>query len=282
MHRGYIKIHRKIQDSFIYKDSKALHLWIHLILEANHKDNEFMFNNKKQVCKRGQLLTGLNSLACETKINRSKVNRLLKMFKNETLIETQKTNRFTIITVLKYGQYQIVNGKSETQNETPVKLQRNSSETPVKPNNNDNTLKNVNNVNTTSGKPDKPKSKIEQDFDTFWSVYPKKKSRHDATRAWKKAKPDITAVLSALSWQKASMDWVKDGGQYIPYPATYINRGGYLDENPSQYAKRNKEVKKDIYIEPKLKDEDFATPEQMAEIKSRLTGIKEVPKKEMR
>ena len=140
----------------------------------------------------------------------------------------------------------------------------------------------VNITTTTSGKPDKPKSKIEQDFDTFWSVYPKKKSRHDATRAWKKAKPDITAVLSALSWQKASADWVKDNGQYIPHPATYINRGGYLDENPSQYAKRNKEVKKDIYIEPKLKDEDFATPEQMAEHRNRVKeGIKEVPKKEM-
>jgi len=219
MHRGYIKIHRKIQDSFIYKDSFALHLWIHLILEANHKDREFIFNNKKQVCKRGQLLTGLNSLACETKINRSKVNRLLKMFKNETLIETQKTNRFTIITVLKYGQYQIVNGKSETQNETPVKLQRNSSETPVKPNNNDNTLKNVNNVNTTSLvlpkeaveladllytkiKENNPNALLKESFKAKWS--------NDLRLLNEQDKQPYTLIKQVLLWSQADDFWSKN------------------------------------------------------------------------
>ena len=283
MHRGYIKIHRKIQDSFIYKDSKALHLWIHLILEANHKDREFIFNNKKQICKRGQLIAGRQSLALETRISSSRVYRILKMLESEHLIEQQKTNKFTIITLLEYRKYQGDIGNVEHQTEQQLNNQRTTTEQPVNTNNNVNTLKNVNNVNTTTAKADKPKSKIEQDFDTFWSVYPKKKSRHDAFRAWQKAKPSIIIVLTALNWQKASVDWLKDNGQYIPYPATYINRGGYLDENPSQYYKRNKEVKKDTYIESKLKDEDFATPEQMAEHRNRVKeGIKEVPKKEMR
>ena len=283
MHRGYIKIHRKIQDSFIYKDSKALHLWIHLILEANHKDREFIFNNKKQICKRGQLIAGRQSLALETRISSSRVYRILKMLESEHLIEQQKTNKFTIITLLEYRKYQGDIGNVEHQTEQQLNNQRTTTEQPVNTNNNDNTLKNVNNVNTTTAKADKHKSKVEQDFDTFWSVYPKKQDKDYAFTCWKRKKPDLSVVLIALQWQKLSPAWLKDSGKYVTNASTYINRRTYLDENPSQYAKRNKEVKKDSWNEEEfLKVEDRATPEQMAEIKSRLTGIKEVPKKEMR
>lgn len=145
MNRGYIKLWRKLQDSFLYKDSQALHLFIHLLLECNHSKREFLFNGQKQICDRGQRIIGIDSLSAETGINRNKVYRLLKMFENETLIETQKTNRFTLISVKNYELYQ----GNETQNETPEKLQRNSSETPVKPINNDKNDNNNKNDNNT-------------------------------------------------------------------------------------------------------------------------------------
>lgn len=140
MYRGYIKLWRKLEDSFIYQDSEALKLWIHLLFEANHKDREFMFNGKKMICKRGQTIIGLNSLSRKTKVSRSKLYRLLKMLENETLIETQKTNRFTLITIVCYEKYQ----SDETLNETPAKLQRNSSETPAKTPKECNNYNNVN------------------------------------------------------------------------------------------------------------------------------------------
>ena len=31
---GYVSIHRQFMDSRLYKDSQAVHLWLHLILKA--------------------------------------------------------------------------------------------------------------------------------------------------------------------------------------------------------------------------------------------------------
>jgi hypothetical protein len=97
-------------------------------MKANYKDTEFMFNYKKIILRRGQLITGLNELSSSTGVTKSKCYRILKCLENENLIEIQKTNRYSMISIVCYDKYQ----SNETLNETPVKLQRNSGETLVK------------------------------------------------------------------------------------------------------------------------------------------------------
>jgi hypothetical protein len=70
-------------------------------------------------------------------------------------------------------------------------------------------------------------------FDNFWTAYPRKIAKADAERAWAKIKPDLQAVLTALEWQCKSEDWTRDGGKYIPYPASYLNSKRYEDEKPA-------------------------------------------------
>lgn len=74
-------------------------------------------------------------------------------------------------------------------------------------------------------------------FEAFWALYPKKKSKGDAKTAWKKLKPSpevIRAIMDKLPRLIASRDWKRDGGQYIPYPATWLRREGWLDEVPEE------------------------------------------------
>lgn len=66
-------------------------------------------------------------------------------------------------------------------------------------------------------------------FEEFWSSYPRKVSKPDALRAWKNLKPDLDAVLLGLKRWKACEQWTKDGGKFIPYPATWLNRQGWND-----------------------------------------------------
>lgn len=40
----------------------------------------------------------------------------------------------------------------------------------------------------------------------------------------------MKAVLEAIAANKAGHDWQKDGGQYIPHPATWLNASGWEDE----------------------------------------------------
>ncbi len=76
-------------------------------------------------------------------------------------------------------------------------------------------------------------------FDWFWSAYPKKKSKGQAEKIWSKLNPDselVEKILSALDTAKRSNDWMKDGGQFIPYPSTWLNAKGWEDEIYQQTA----------------------------------------------
>jgi uncharacterized protein YdaU (DUF1376 family) len=70
-------------------------------------------------------------------------------------------------------------------------------------------------------------------FEEFWKAYPKKVGKDAAKKAFEKRKPDQTmvdAILNAIHFQKASDAWCRDGGQYIPNPATWLNQGRWQDE----------------------------------------------------
>lgn len=71
-------------------------------------------------------------------------------------------------------------------------------------------------------------------FDAFWSAYPRKVGKGAAMVSWKKFKPPIDAVLAALAWQVGTEQWQKNGGQYIPNPATYLNQRRWEDEATGQ------------------------------------------------
>lgn len=151
MNRGYIKLWRKIEDSFLMYDPDAIWLWIRLLLKANHKETEFMFNGKKIVLKRGQFITGRKSLVDKHRISESKVFRLLKLFENEHLIEQQKTNRYSIISIVSYNQY----NDNEHLSEQPVNNQRTTSEQPVNTSKELNNEKNDNISDTNKTRPKK-------------------------------------------------------------------------------------------------------------------------------
>ena len=73
-------------------------------------------------------------------------------------------------------------------------------------------------------------------FESFWNCYPRKVAKHAAIKAFKAAisKIDIESMLKALATQKQSQQWQKDGGRFIPHPATWLNRGQWADEVPNQ------------------------------------------------
>lgn len=69
-------------------------------------------------------------------------------------------------------------------------------------------------------------------FKEFWEAYPKKKSKGQAERAWKQIKPDqalLETMLGSIGVAKRSLDWQKEGGQYIPHPATWLRAKGWED-----------------------------------------------------
>lgn len=78
-------------------------------------------------------------------------------------------------------------------------------------------------------------------FDEFWRAYPRRKSRGQAERAWAKLRPSeqlVRRIISAVERAKTSADWRKDGGRFIPYPATWLNAKGWEDDLGEQPRER--------------------------------------------
>ena len=74
-------------------------------------------------------------------------------------------------------------------------------------------------------------------FEQFWSAYPRKKSKGQAEKAWKAhANGNIEPIMAGLQRAIASTEWAKDNGKFIPYPATWLNAKGWLDEAPTPAA----------------------------------------------
>jgi uncharacterized protein YdaU (DUF1376 family) len=70
-------------------------------------------------------------------------------------------------------------------------------------------------------------------FPKFWKLYPNKKGKAAAEKAWKKLKvtEDLLALITqGLAKQCVSPGWTKDNGQFIPHPATWLNGKRWEDE----------------------------------------------------
>ena len=70
------------------------------------------------------------------------------------------------------------------------------------------------------------------DFDSFWAEYPRKAGgKKRAHAAWVKAsgRPHITAIIAVVRAHADSDQWQRDGGQYVPYPATWLNQQRWED-----------------------------------------------------
>lgn len=70
-------------------------------------------------------------------------------------------------------------------------------------------------------------------FETFWAVYPRKIGKDAAWKEWLKRSPshDLSeCMIAAVERHKASPQWRKEGGQFIPHPRTWLHQGRWQDE----------------------------------------------------
>jgi hypothetical protein len=134
---GWIKIHRKLITWEWYNDSKMVHLFLHLLLSANHSDG----NWQGVSVKRGQLITGRIKLSAVTGISEQSIRTCLSKLESTKELTIKTTNKNSIITLLNYDSYQI---KESANQQLTSKLTNNQPTTnqQLTTNKNDNNKKN--------------------------------------------------------------------------------------------------------------------------------------------
>ncbi|MEM6162067.1 DNA replication protein [Erwinia sp. P6884] len=105
--KGYALLHRKIKELPFYRtDSQAVHLWVHIILSANHAPASVPTEFGEILVKRGEFITGRNTLASETGITGDRIKYLLNKFEKLSMISRISNKKFTRVSVTKYDDYQ--------------------------------------------------------------------------------------------------------------------------------------------------------------------------------
>ncbi len=230
---GWIKLHRKIWDNPIVKNHNYFIVWIYLLCHANHKETFFIWNKKKIIISRGQLLTGRKAISLATGIKEGTVENVLNYLENEQQIEQQKTSRYRTITIIKGDEYQINEQQNEQQNDNRMTTESQKNDTYK------NVLKNVKNKKNIMCIKNENKNSIPVGFDMFWSAYPKHINKKKAIAAFKKIKnieSTLPIIIAAIKKQRQSEQWKQDSGKYIPHPTTWLNGERWNDETGSSPA----------------------------------------------
>ena len=247
--KGFALLHRKIMDVPFYKDAEAAHLWVHLLLRANHEQTLVSTDVGDVICERGEFITGRNTLAMETGLSADRVKSLLRKFQNLGMITTKSNNRFTVLKVVKYDEYQSNFCPADVQPVSsanavvpmPVEDVCPADVQPVSTDNNilNNSLTNVRECASAAEKPEqkKPSLSCEQVVEVYHRVLPEAQSIRILT--------DKRRALIRTFWQKAGkvtqqLDGHKftlsDWESYLSYIAT--NCRWMLENRPDQRTGR--------------------------------------------
>lgn len=221
MTEGYIRLWRKVMDSYFYTEPDYAHLWIHLLLKANHKNKFMTFRGKPFLIKRGQFVTSRAKLVKETGLNRSKIERILKSFESEQQIEQQNFFVFRLITVVNYNKFQKVSTKVSSEcaaSEQPV-----STTNKLKNDKNDNKKKYI----CASGNA-LTEDQVENSWKEWWKRYPRKEDKGKAREKYmhnvkiRKVDPELldqalTGYIHCLKSKDTDIDYVKHAKTFL-YP----------------------------------------------------------------
>ena len=154
MAMGWVSIHRSVMDNFVWQD-KPFNMgaaWIDLIMMANHEENKIVIHGRLISIERGQTYTSFRSLAERWGWGLGRVKRFIGMLEQEQMVNAEKTKNGTLLTLVKYDDFQNAQNTNGTPTEhrrntrgTRTEHQRNTDGTPTERNNNDNNENNVNN-----------------------------------------------------------------------------------------------------------------------------------------
>lgn len=117
----YIYLDRGILDHWTYKDKpfNRSMAWIDLLLIADHTTHTSMWRGKPTQFKRGDVNMSITQLAERWGWTRNKTRRFILALESDGMVNTKRTPERTVISIVKYGDYQDKRTPKRTPNDTP-------------------------------------------------------------------------------------------------------------------------------------------------------------------
>lgn len=118
----FIKLYEKLLNWEWFRDSNTLQLFLYLLLKANYRTSTF----QGVKVGRGQLVTSISKLGQATGQSVRQIRDNLKHLEMTGEVTSQSTNRYRIITVVRYDDYQSIDKPNDKQNDKQLDKQMTS------------------------------------------------------------------------------------------------------------------------------------------------------------
>lgn len=229
---GWIKLHRKIRKSTMYKklNSKQRDVLIQLLLMADHQGNEWEYQGQIFRTKPGQFVTSLESIRkeCAEDVTIQNIRTCIAKLKKWRFLTNESTKTGRLITLINWDVYQSVEKNQQSNQQrsnkdlTTNKNVKNDKEKPI----------DQSSAHATD------RSTYSEEFETFWKSYPRKVGKKRAYLLWEKRinyfQPKLRATVADLI--RASQNYALycemnvDNKKYIKHPSTFLSEKlDYLD-----------------------------------------------------
>lgn len=113
--KSYIKLFRKLLNSPIFENEKALKIWIWCLLKATHKERLQLVGQQEVNLEKGQFVFGRKKASEELRMTESTIYKYIKLLEKLRMINVKSNNKFSVVTVEKWEEYQIEELKSNNQ-----------------------------------------------------------------------------------------------------------------------------------------------------------------------
>lgn len=102
----WIKLHRKIVDSLVFHNEKCLKIWLWCLCKAGYTKKTIVVGKQKVLLKKGEFVMGGFTAEETLNIARTTIYYWLDFLKREGMVDIKKTNKYTVITILNWDEYQ--------------------------------------------------------------------------------------------------------------------------------------------------------------------------------
>ena len=92
---GFIKLYRSLMDWEWYQDANVMRVFLHLLLDANHKAKRW----QGRVIEPGQTVTSRQKIAEGLGLSEQQVRTALTKLKSTGEITSIATNKYTLVTI---------------------------------------------------------------------------------------------------------------------------------------------------------------------------------------
>ena len=123
---GYIKLHRKSLESAVFQNPNLWQVWCYCLLRANHKGTKILWNKREEILKAGSFITGRVEGAKDCNMKPTTFYLQLKTLDNLNCIKIVSRNKFSVVSIVNWGKYQIDDNNNTVSN--PINKRRNEDE----------------------------------------------------------------------------------------------------------------------------------------------------------